>query len=89
MADPHHATDAADHDADAYQRGSMTIEEQASTWKLVQGLFSWGSLSIASMLLFLVLWFRPGGSFFMGLICGVVVFAAGFVFLKSGSKSAH
>lgn len=92
MADPHHApvlsgeNGAADHDADAYQRGTMTIEEQASTWKLVQNLLSWGSLAIAAILLFLVLWFRPEGNFFGGFIAGVVVFAAGFVFLKSGSK---
>lgn len=89
MADPHHASAAADHDAEAYQHGTMAIEEQASTWKLVQALFSWGSLSIASILLFLVLWFRPGGNFFGGFIAAVVVFTAGYFFLKSGSKKAH
>lgn len=87
MADPHHATDAADHDAEAYQRGSMTIEEQTSTWHLVQNLLSWGSLSIAALLLFLVIWFQPGGSFIGGFLAGAVVFVAGFFFLKSGSKS--
>jgi len=87
MADPHHATDAADHDAEAYQHGQMSIEEQVSTWKLVQALFSWGSLVVASILLWLVLWFQPGGNGFGGFIAAVVVFAAGFVFLKSGSKS--
>ncbi|MDB5421726.1 MAG: aa3 type cytochrome c oxidase subunit [Brevundimonas sp.] len=86
MADPHHATDAADHDAEAYQRGTMTIEEQTSTWKLVQALLSWGSLAIASLLLFLVIWFQPNGSFIGGFLAGVVVFVAGFFFLKSGSK---
>ena len=89
MADPHHATDAADHDAEAYQRGTMAIAEQVSTYRLVQTLLSWGSLSIASLLLFLVLWFRPGGNFFAGFIAAAVVFAAGFFFLKSGSKPAH
>ena len=87
MADPHHATDAADADAHAYVRGGMEINEQVSTWKLVQTLFSWGSLSLAVLMLFLVVWFMPNGSFFAGLISGVVVFAAGFFFLKSGSKS--
>ena len=86
MADPHHATDAADADAHAYVRGEMQINEQVSTWKLVQNLFSWGSLSLAALLLFLVLWFQPNGSFFAGLIGGVVVFVAGFVFLKSGKS---
>jgi hypothetical protein len=89
MADPHHATDAADHDAEAYQHGSMTINEQAATWKLVQALFSWGSLSIAALLLALVMAFHPGGNILVGLVCGLIVFAAGFVFLKSGSKKAH
>lgn len=86
MADQHHATDAADHDADAYQRGTMTIEEQTSTWKLVQNIMSWGSLSIASLLLFLVIWFMPNGSFIGGFLAAAVVFVAGFFFLKSGSK---
>jgi hypothetical protein len=86
MADPHHATDAADHDADAYQRGTMTIEEQTSTWNLVQNLMSWGSLSLASLLLLLTIWFMPNGSFIGGFIAAAVVFVAGFFFLKSGSK---
>jgi hypothetical protein len=84
MADPNHVSDAADADAEAYQHGKMAINEQAATWALVQTLFSWGSLSIASLLLFLVIWFQPGGSFFGGFIAGVVVFVAGFFFLKSG-----
>ena len=86
MADPHHATDAADHDAEAYQHGTMSIEEQKATWKLVQALFSWGSVALAAILAFLVIWFQPGGSFVGGLIAGVVIFGAGFAFLKSGSK---
>ncbi len=85
MAD-NHATDAADHDAEAYQRGAMPIQEQAATWSLVQHMLSWGSLAIASVLLFLVLWFRPEGNGFIGFIAGVIVFATGAAFLKSGSK---
>ena len=86
MADLHNATDAADADAHAYVRGEMEINEQVATWKLVQTLFSWGSLLIAALLLFLTIWFQPGGSFFGGLIAGVVVFVAGFFFLKSGKS---
>ncbi|CAN5300942.1 hypothetical protein BH10PSE2_BH10PSE2_19560 [soil metagenome] len=86
MADLHHASDAADHDAEAYQHGTMPINEQAKTWAMVKTMLEWGSLSIASILLFLVLWFRPGGNFFAGFIAAVVVFAAGFTFLKAGSK---
>ncbi|NBW06832.1 MAG: aa3-type cytochrome c oxidase subunit IV [Caulobacteraceae bacterium] len=85
MADPHH--DA--HGADDYQRGSMAIGEQAATWKLVQAMFSWGSLGIAALLLALVMAFRPGGNILVGLVLGVILFAVGAFWLKSGSKSAH
>jgi hypothetical protein len=85
MADPHH--DA--HGADDYQRGSMAITEQAATWKLVQALFSWGSLAIAALLLALVMAFHPGGNIFVGFILGVIVFAAGAFWLRSGAKKAH
>jgi thiamine transporter ThiT len=89
MADPHHASDAAHHDGEGYQHGTMAITEQAATWKLVQAMFSWGSLSIAALLLALVMAFHPGGNILVGLVCGIIVFAAGAVFLKSGSKKAH
>ncbi len=86
MADPHSPTEHADHDAEAYMHGSMTVEEQVSTYALFMGMAKWGSLAIASLLLFLVLWFMPAGSFFMGFIGAVVLFVAGFVFLKSGKS---
>lgn len=84
MADPHHA-DAHDD----YVRGSQKIDEQASTFNLFVGLAKWGSLLTAATLVFLVLWFQPGGSFIGGAITAVVVLVAGFFFLKSGKKSSH
>ena len=84
MADPHHA-DAHDD----YVRGSQEISEQASTFSLFMGLAKWGSLLTAVTLVFLVLWFQPGGSFIGGAITAVVVLVAGFFFLKSGKKSSH
>ena len=91
MADHQHDTlhDAADHDAEAYVHGTMTIEEQSATWAMFQELAKWGSLVIACSLLFLTRAFQPGGSMVGGLIAAVVVGAAGFVFLKSGKKEAH
>lgn len=88
MADQHPSTEHADHDADAYVHGTMTIEEQTSTYSLFMNLAKWGSLSIAAALLFLVLWFMPNGSFFAGLIGFVVLFAAGGFALK-GKKASH
>ena len=88
MADHHSSSEHADHDADAYVHGTMTVEEQSSTYSMFMNLAKWGSLAIAAVLLFLVLWFQPGGSFFVGVIGGGVLAVAGFLFLKSG-KASH
>lgn len=88
MADLDHATDA-DANAEAYVHGTMTIHEQVETWALVQNLFKWGSLAIASILLFLTIWFQPNGSFIGGLLAGLFVAAAGWFFLKGGKPAAH
>lgn len=85
MADPHPVSDTHD----AYVRGSQHIEEQASTFSLFMGMAKWGSLLIASLLVFLVLWFQPGGSFFGGLITAAVLLVAGGWYLKSGKKAQH
>jgi hypothetical protein len=86
----HHApNEAADHDAAAYQHGTMSIEEQTATWNLVQNLFKWGSLAVACLLLFLTVWFQPNGSFIAGLLSALVVAAAGVFFLRGGSSSTH
>lgn len=84
---PHHATDEADADANAYLRGSMEINEQTATWALVMNLLKWGSLAIAVILVLLVLWFQPGGSLVTGVIAAGVLAVAGFFFLKGGAKA--
>ena len=84
MADPHHAP--ADHDA--YEHGSMEIEEQKATWELFGALTKWGSLAVAAILLLLTLWFMPNGSLITGLIGAAVLAVAGFFFLKS-PKAGH
>lgn len=91
MVDPHHphnATDDADADADAYLRGTMEINEQAATWAMVMNLLKWGALVLASVLLLLVLWFQPGGSFIMGVMAAGALAVGGFLFLRGG-KRAH
>ena len=84
MADPHHASDAHAHDD--YVRGSQHVEEQASTFELFIKLAKWGSLFIAVILTFLVLWFQPGGSFIAGAIAALVLLVAGVFFLRAGTK---
>ena len=78
MADPHPVDPE-----DAYVRGSKEIGEQGSTFSMFMGLAKWGSLVIAALLLLLVLWFQPGGSFVAGLIPAVVMLVAGWFLLKS------
>lgn len=80
MADPHHTDD--------YVRGSQEISEQVSTWHLFLALSKWGSLVIGAALLFMVLWFQPGGSFIAGFISAVVMLVVGFFALRS-KPSAH
>lgn len=88
MADHHSPTEHADHDAEAYVHGEMTIEEQTATYGMFMSMAKWGSLFTAALLLFLILWFQPSGSFFAGLIGAVVLLAAGGFALKS-KPSAH
>jgi len=86
MADPHHP---ASTDADAYVHGSMEIAEQVETFHLFVLLAKWGSLATAVVLLFLTVWFFPGGSFMAALIASVVVSVVGWFALKSKPAAAH
>jgi hypothetical protein len=82
MADPHHADSH-----DVYVRGSQEIGEQSSTFHAFISMSKWGSLWIAALLAFLVIWFQPGGSFIGGLITFVVMLVLGYFALKSGKKA--
>lgn len=86
MADPHHASDAHAHDD--YVRGSQEISEQAATFSLFMGLAKWGSLLTGVVLLLLVLWFQPGGSFIAGVIAAGVLLVVG-VFALRKKKTQH
>lgn len=76
-------TQHADHDAEAYLRGSQEISEQVATWNLFAGLAKWGSLFTAACILFFTAWFMPNGGFFLALILTVVLVGAGWWFLRS------
>ena len=75
---------AKSHDAhDDYVRGSQEISEQESTFDAFVGLTKWGSLIISASLLFLTIWFQPGGALIPAFITAVVLLVAGFFMLKS------
>jgi hypothetical protein len=73
-----------------YHRGEMDISEQAATFDLVMGMTKWGSLVIASFLLFVVLWFcTPTAGFVGGAIGGGVLLVLGVLFLREKPAPAH
>ena len=78
---------AAPQHNDDYVRGSQEISEQISTWHLFLALSKWGSLVIAAVLLFLTIWFQPGGSFIGGAIAAIVLLVVGFFALRSKPAS--
>jgi len=75
--------------ASDYHRGEMDIHEQVSTFHLVMGITKWGSLILASLLLFLVLWFCTGAGFLGALVTGGVVLALGILLLRSRGDAEH
>jgi len=74
--------------ASDYHRGEMDISEQVSTFHLVMGMTKWGSLILASFLLWIVIWFCTAAGFLSGLITGLVVLALGIVLLRE-KPAAH
>ena len=75
--------------ASDYHRGEMDIQEQVSTFNLVMGMTKWGSLILASFLLFIVIWFCTPAGFVSGFVSGAVLLALGIVLLRSKPEAAH
>jgi hypothetical protein len=69
-----------------YHRGDMPVAEHASTYKGVMGLFKWGALGAADLLILLVMAFCTPAGFFPALVVAVIVLIAGIVGLR-GSKA--
>lgn len=81
------ADQAADDDANAYLHGRMEIEEQDATYRAFDGLVRWGSLAIASLMLFLVMMFCTKAGFIGSAIPVVILAAAGVWFLRKQPPS--
>jgi hypothetical protein len=75
--------------ASDYHRGDMEIQEQVSTFHLVMGITKWGSVVLASLLLFLVLWFCTHTGFVGSFITGAIVLILGIVLLRERKAAAH
>jgi len=83
------ATAQADADASAYVRGGMPIQEQTATFRLFMLLAKWGSLHVACVLLFLTLWFHPGGNLVAALIGAGALAVVGFFALRPKADAGH
>ncbi len=75
--------------ASEYHRGEMNIDEQVATFHLFNGMTKWGSLALAALLPFLVLWFCTPAGPVPGLITGVVVTVVGIVLLRDKPDTSH
>ena len=75
----------ATHGAD-YTRGEMIIEEHEKTYSGFLKMTKWGSLYLAAIVLFLVLWFCTPAGFIGGAVTGAVVLILGTLVLSEKHK---
>jgi thiamine transporter ThiT len=78
-----------DDTASDYHHGQQNVADQAATYRLFGALTKWGALHLAVLIIVLTLWFCTGAGFLGGLIAGLVVLAAGIVFLRSKRPEGH
>ena len=64
-----------------YTPGDMDVAQQVSMYQRFNSLVHWGSLMIATVLIFFVTWLCAHLGFVPALILAVVVFAAGCFWL--------
>jgi hypothetical protein len=81
--------EAHDYHGEDYHRGEMDIAEQASTFHGFIMLSKWGSLVLASVLTFFILWLCAHASFIASFIVGVLLAVIGYFVLREGKPSAH
>lgn len=67
--------------------GHMDIHEQRATYDLFMGLTKWGSLAVATLVVFLVLWFCVDAGFGAALVVSLILAGVGGWFLAR--KPAH
>ena len=68
--------------ASEYHHGDMDIHAQQSTFHMFMAGAKWGSLAIATGVLFFTLWFCTAAGFLTALISAVVLLAIGVIALR-------
>ncbi len=71
-----------------YHRGDMPVAVHTTTYRGVMGLFKWGALGTADLLILLVMWFCTPAGFFPALVVAMIVLIAGIVGLKRRKSAA-
>lgn len=72
-----------------YHRGEMDIHEQAATYAAFGKMTKWGSLAVATLLLFITLLFCTKAGFIGSAIAAVILLAVGVMALKEKPAAAH
>jgi hypothetical protein len=72
-----------------YHRGEMDIHEQAATYEAFGKMTKWGSLAVATLLLFITLLFCTKAGFIGSAIAAIVLLAVGVLTLKEKPAAAH
>ena len=78
----------AEHASD-YTRGDMDIEAHKASFHAFVLMSKWGSLTIASGLLFFTMWFCTSAGFLAALVSAVVVAVVGTLILREKPGAAH
>ncbi len=68
--------------AQDYTRGEMDIHAHKASFHAFTLMSKWGSLAVASMLLFLVLWFCTKAGFGAAAISAIIVAVLGYLVLR-------
>ena len=76
-------------EAHDYHRGEMDIAEQSATFHGFIMLSKWGSLILAAVLTFFILWLCAHASFIASAVVGLLVGGIGFLVLREGKSSSH
>ncbi len=72
----------------AHAHGHMPIKDHSQTYHGVMGLFKWGALGVADLMILLVMAFCTPAGFFPALVVAGVILAVG-VFALRARPPAH
>jgi hypothetical protein len=77
----------AEHHADAYAHGDMDIQAHRASFHAFMRMAKWGSLTIATGLLFFVIWFCTAAGFGAAFIAAAIVAILGTLTLREKHAS--